>query len=92
MEEPTVAVDSTPKTRDYQQEMLDASIKENIIIAQDTGSGKTLIAILRMRYEMERNFQKVCSSRTFQNSRSTTDPRYHGFWRLQWLFASSSTA
>ncbi|OAX41416.1 P-loop containing nucleoside triphosphate hydrolase protein [Rhizopogon vinicolor AM-OR11-026] len=59
MEEPSVAVDSMPKTRDYQQEMLDASIKENIIIAQDTGSGKTLIAILRMRYEIERNSQKV---------------------------------
>ncbi|KAG1882754.1 hypothetical protein F4604DRAFT_1986646 [Suillus subluteus] len=39
--------------------MLDASLKENIIIAQDTGSGKTLIAILRMRYEIERGSQKV---------------------------------
>lgn len=54
-----VIVDSIPKTRDYQQEMLDASLKENIIIAQDTGSGKTLIAILRMRYEIERGSQKV---------------------------------
>ena len=61
MEEPSIAIDPMPKTRDYQQEMLDASIKENIIIAQDTGSGKTLIAILRMRYEIERNSQKVCS-------------------------------
>ncbi|KAG0708464.1 hypothetical protein DFH29DRAFT_892712 [Suillus ampliporus] len=59
MEEPSVTVNSTPKTRDYQQEMLDASLKENIIIAQDTGSGKTLIAILRMRYEIERGSQKV---------------------------------
>jgi len=92
MEGPNVAVNPMPKTRDYQQEMLDASIKENIIIAQDTGSGKTLIAVLRMRYEIERNSQKVCSRRMFQNFRSTTDPRYHGFWRLQWLFASSSTA
>lgn len=91
MEEPAVAVDSMPKTRDYQQEMLDASIKENVIIAQDTGSGKTLIAVLRMRYEIERNSQKVCSHRMFQNFRSTTDPRCHGLWRLQWLFASSST-
>ncbi|KAG1732444.1 uncharacterized protein EDB91DRAFT_674912 [Suillus paluster] len=59
MAEPTVTVDSMPKTRDYQQEMLSASLKENIIIAQDTGSGKTLIAILRMRYEIERGSQKV---------------------------------
>lgn len=54
-----VTVNSIPKTRDYQQEMLEASLKENIIIAQDTGSGKTLIAILRMRYEIERGSQKV---------------------------------
>ncbi|KAG1732456.1 uncharacterized protein EDB91DRAFT_1152051 [Suillus paluster] len=59
MAEPSVTVDSMPKTRDYQQEMLSASLKENIIIAQDTGSGKTLIAILRMRYEIERGSQKV---------------------------------
>jgi endoribonuclease Dicer len=61
MEEPSIIVNSIPKTRDYQQEMLDASLKENIIIAQDTGSGKTLIAILRMRYEIERGSQKVRS-------------------------------
>ncbi|KAG2047355.1 hypothetical protein BDR06DRAFT_95351 [Suillus hirtellus] len=59
MEEPPATVNTIPKTRDYQQEMLDASLKENIIIAQDTGSGKTLIAILRMRYEIERGSQKV---------------------------------
>ncbi|KAG0708450.1 hypothetical protein DFH29DRAFT_892575 [Suillus ampliporus] len=39
--------------------MLNVSLKENIIIAQGTGSGKTLIAILRMRYEIERGSQKV---------------------------------
>jgi len=61
VEEAPVAVDPIPMIRDYQQEMLDASIRENIIIAQDTGSGKTLIAILRMRYEIERNSQKVCT-------------------------------
>jgi len=61
VEEAPVAVDSMPTIRDYQQEMLDASVRENIIIAQDTGSGKTLIAILRMRYEIERNSQKVCT-------------------------------
>jgi replicative superfamily II helicase len=85
-----VIVDSIPKTRDYQQEMLDASLKENIIIAQDTGSGKTLIAILRMRYEIERGSQKVRSG--YERLYCTDVPRCHGLWRLQWLFAISSTA
>ncbi|ODH15088.1 hypothetical protein ACO22_06474 [Paracoccidioides brasiliensis] len=39
--------------RAYQLEMLEASLKENIIIAMDTGSGKTQIAILRIRHELE---------------------------------------
>ncbi|KAF9222860.1 P-loop containing nucleoside triphosphate hydrolase protein [Gyrodon lividus] len=46
-------------TRSYQQEMLDASLVENIIIAQDTGSGKTHIAVLRMKIECEREPHKV---------------------------------
>jgi len=61
VEEAPVAVDPMPTIHNYQQEMLDASIMENIIIAQDTRSGKTLVAILRMRYEIERNSQKVCT-------------------------------
>ncbi|EIW74574.1 P-loop containing nucleoside triphosphate hydrolase protein [Coniophora puteana RWD-64-598 SS2] len=47
-------------TRDYQLEMFTASLRENIIVAQDTGSGKTLIAILRMKHEVEREPRKVC--------------------------------
>ncbi|KAH7925160.1 P-loop containing nucleoside triphosphate hydrolase protein [Leucogyrophana mollusca] len=46
-------------TREYQQEMLNASLLENIIIAQDTGSGKTRIAVLRMKIEAEREPRKV---------------------------------
>ncbi|KAF8428422.1 hypothetical protein L210DRAFT_3764899 [Boletus edulis BED1] len=46
-------------TRNYQQEMLDASLVENIIIAQDTGSGKTHIAVLRMKIECDREPHKV---------------------------------
>ena len=49
-----------PATRGYQQEMLDESLKRNIIIAMDTGSGKTLIAVLRLKHEMEREAKKVC--------------------------------
>ncbi|KAF9474151.1 P-loop containing nucleoside triphosphate hydrolase protein [Pholiota conissans] len=46
-------------TRGYQQEMLDESLKRNVIIALDTGSGKTLIAVLRMKHEMEREPRKI---------------------------------
>jgi endoribonuclease Dicer len=50
---------STPQTRGYQQEMLDESLQKNIIIALDTGSGKTHIAVLRMKIEAERESRKV---------------------------------
>lgn len=57
--------ESTPHgmviTRSYQQEMLDASLVENIIIAQDTGSGKTHVAVLRMKIECDREPHKVTS-------------------------------
>jgi len=59
-------VDSPPPapallvTRGYQQEMLDESLQRNIIIALDTGSGKTHIAVLRLKHEMEREAKKVC--------------------------------
>jgi len=48
-----------PQTRGYQQEMLEESLTNNIIIAMDTGSGKTHIAILRMKSECEREKKKV---------------------------------
>ncbi|OCH83851.1 P-loop containing nucleoside triphosphate hydrolase protein, partial [Obba rivulosa] len=51
---------STPVcTRGYQQEMLEESFRRNLIIALDTGSGKTHIAVLRMKLECERETQKV---------------------------------
>ena len=46
-------------TRSYQQEMLEASLRDNIIVAQDTGSGKTHIAVLRMKVECDRQSNKV---------------------------------
>ncbi|KAF7428704.1 Dicer-like protein 2 [Pleurotus ostreatus] len=55
----TVALPSN-ETRGYQREMLEESFKENIIIALDTGSGKTRIAILRIKAEVERQPVKVC--------------------------------
>jgi endoribonuclease Dicer len=48
-----------PATRGYQQEMLEESLHNNIIIALDTGSGKTHIAVLRLKHEMEREPNKV---------------------------------
>jgi ERCC4-related helicase len=46
-------------TRGYQQEMLEESLQRNIVIALDTGSGKTHIAVLRMKHECERQQDKV---------------------------------
>ncbi|KAL9612236.1 MAG: hypothetical protein Q9167_003149 [Letrouitia subvulpina] len=40
--------------RTYQLEMLEQSLRRNIIVAMDTGSGKSLIAILRIQAEIER--------------------------------------
>ncbi|SJK99468.1 uncharacterized protein ARMOST_02770 [Armillaria ostoyae] len=54
-----VAQDTTVHTRGYQQEMLDESLKRNIIIAMDTGSGKTHIAVLRLKIEVEREPRKI---------------------------------
>ncbi|KAJ7030465.1 hypothetical protein C8F04DRAFT_1113753 [Mycena alexandri] len=51
--------DQTITTRGYQQEMLDESLRKNIIIALDTGSGKTHIAVLRMKIEAEREPKKI---------------------------------
>ncbi|KAK0470340.1 uncharacterized protein EV420DRAFT_107663 [Desarmillaria tabescens] len=54
-----VAQDTTIHTRGYQQEMLEESLKRNIIIAMDTGSGKTHIAVLRLKIEAEREPRKI---------------------------------
>ncbi|KAI9883737.1 MAG: hypothetical protein M1823_004494 [Watsoniomyces obsoletus] len=42
------------RPRSYQLEMLEKSLEENIIVAMETGSGKTHVAILRIRAELER--------------------------------------
>ncbi|GLB38832.1 putative helicase family. Dicer subfamily protein [Lyophyllum shimeji] len=53
------AARAVPTTRGYQQEMLEESLRRNIIIALDTGSGKTHIAVLRMKIEAERQPTKI---------------------------------
>jgi hypothetical protein len=51
---------SIPTSRSYQLELLEESLRRNIIIALDTGSGKTHIAVLRIKAEvLERETRKV---------------------------------
>ncbi|KAL6232282.1 ATP-dependent helicase dcl2 [Aspergillus navahoensis] len=57
---------STPKrepadhrARSYQLEMFEASLKDNIIVAMGTGSGKTHIALLRIMHELENSDGKL---------------------------------
>ncbi|KAK3899484.1 hypothetical protein C8A05DRAFT_18092, partial [Staphylotrichum tortipilum] len=45
----------TMTARAYQREMLEESLKQNIIVTMDTGSGKTQVAILRIQAELERS-------------------------------------
>lgn len=55
--DPNIAI---PASRNYQLELLEESLKRNIIIALDTGSGKTHIAVLRIKTEvLEREARKV---------------------------------
>lgn len=50
-----MANDQRIKLRSYQQEMLEESLKRNVIVAMDTGSGKTHVAIARIQAELERS-------------------------------------
>ena len=51
---------ATPTSRNYQLELLEESLRRNIIIALDTGAGKTHIAVLRIKAEvLERETRKV---------------------------------
>ncbi|KAF4441946.1 Dicer 2 [Fusarium acutatum] len=43
------------KPRAYQREMLEQSLKRNAIVAMDTGSGKTQVAVLRIQAELDRS-------------------------------------
>ncbi|KAL6790478.1 P-loop containing nucleoside triphosphate hydrolase protein [Trichoderma sp. SZMC 28013] len=40
-------------SRAYQIEMLEQSVERNVIVAMDTGSGKTQVAVLRIKKELE---------------------------------------
>ncbi|KAI0837301.1 hypothetical protein F5Y06DRAFT_271288 [Hypoxylon sp. FL0890] len=41
--------------REYQLEMFEESLKRNIIVAMETGTGKTQVAVLRIQAELERS-------------------------------------
>lgn len=47
------------KARSYQVEMLQQSLKQNIIIAMPTGSGKTLVAAMRALASLESQANKL---------------------------------
>ncbi|KAK1754599.1 dicer-like protein 2 [Echria macrotheca] len=49
----------TMTARAYQLEMFELSLKQNIIVAMDTGSGKTHVAVLRIREELGRSDKRV---------------------------------
>ncbi|KAK4507050.1 hypothetical protein PRZ48_000784 [Zasmidium cellare] len=62
MEDLTAMAEEPPTTlrlRSYQQEMLEASLERNIIVAMDTGSGKTHIAIARILAALEQSDKLV---------------------------------
>ena len=52
---PESPAEATIKLRSYQAEMADASMKQNVMVAMDTGSGKTHVAIYRIQRELERS-------------------------------------
>ena len=78
-----------PATRGYQQEMLDESLRRNVVIALDTGSGKTHIAVLRMKVEMEREQKKVGASLNTIMWNPDAVVRSRGFSPRPLVFASS---
>lgn len=79
------------KLRSYQTEMLERSLQGNIIVAMDTGSGKTHIAIARVRAELERlNDNRVCRYLLLQINRLTVNSLC-GSWRHLERLQSNST-
>ncbi|KAI0385350.1 hypothetical protein F5Y04DRAFT_245634 [Hypomontagnella monticulosa] len=42
-------------SREYQLEMLEESLKRNIVVTMETGTGKTQVAVLRIQAELERS-------------------------------------
>ncbi|KXT08533.1 hypothetical protein AC579_5406 [Pseudocercospora musae] len=62
------------RLRSYQTEMLEASLQKNVIVAMDTGSGKTHIAVARIRLELERNDKLIWF---LTPSKTLAEQQYH---------------
>ncbi|KAL8807644.1 MAG: hypothetical protein Q9182_000628 [Xanthomendoza sp. 2 TL-2023] len=75
----------TLQPRAFQYEMLEESLRRNIIVAMDTGSGKTLIAILRIQAELE----KTTSEKASEHGRSdaSLSPHIELSSQLVWFLA-----
>ncbi|KAI1325853.1 RNase3 domain-containing protein [Xylariaceae sp. FL0255] len=50
---------TTIHARAYQMEMFEESLRRNIIVAMDTGSGKTQVAVLRIKAELDKSSDKL---------------------------------
>lgn len=89
---PAAPLDDAVKLRSYQQEMLQLSLEKNIIVAMDTGSGKTHIAVARIRAELERMTGDDVSQPLHQFA-SSSDLHFSssGSWHLLELWQNSST-
>ncbi|KAF7563100.1 hypothetical protein G7046_g1039 [Stylonectria norvegica] len=57
--ESDTSVPEIMSSRAYQLEMLDQSLKRNVIVAMDTGSGKTQVAVLRIKAELDKPSEKL---------------------------------
>ena len=51
------------QARQYQQELFERAKDENVIAVLDTGMGKTLIAVMLIRYTLERDLVSVAEGR-----------------------------
>lgn len=48
--------------RSYQLEMLEKSLSQgNVLVCMDTGSGKTLVAMLRIKHELDHDPKRMVS-------------------------------
>ena len=59
---PEVPKDSPLAPRDYQIELYRKALDNNIIAVMDTGSGKTLVAVMLIKEMMEQELQAQRSS------------------------------
>lgn len=80
------------RLRSYQTEMLKLSLEKNIIVAMDTGSGKTHVAIARIQAEVERlNNDTVGWTGSRRGSEGVSDDLLTTQPQLIWFLTPSKT-